>query len=133
MLFCTHPLVQPVSARYNYRLLTIPLELSSILRKEFTIPNCIHKSSYCPSGVTNAVLYTSSGATSICQCQYPFVKSILDMYFMTLSRQNRSSSVIMGSGSTSVILFNFLTHSVRNIFLLNHDYSHFKHTVHFIP
>ena len=33
----------------------------------FTIPNGIHKNSYCPSGVTTTVLYKSSGATGICQ------------------------------------------------------------------
>ena len=33
----------------------------------FTIPNGIHKNSYCPSGVITTVLYKSTGATSICQ------------------------------------------------------------------
>ena len=61
--------------------------------------------SYCPSGVTKAVLCTSSGATGI--CQYPLVRSIFDKYFLPLSLRNKSSAVVMGSGSTSVILFNF--------------------------
>ena len=72
---------------------------------EFTIPNGILVNSYCLSGVTKAVLCTSSGATGI--CQYPLVRSIFDKYFLPLSLRNKSSAVVMGSGSTSVILFNF--------------------------
>ena len=34
--------------------------------------------------------------------------SILARYFLPLSRRNRSSAVVMDSGSTLVILFNFL-------------------------
>ena len=50
----------------------------SFSRIFFSPPNGICKNSYCPSGVTNTVLHTSSGATSI--CQYPLVKSILDRF-----------------------------------------------------
>ena len=37
------------------------------------------KNLYCPSGVTNPVLHTFSGATHI--CQYPLVRSVLDRCF----------------------------------------------------
>ena len=40
-------------------------------------------------------------------CQYPFVRSFFHKYFFPLSLQNKSSAVVMGSGSTLVILFNF--------------------------
>ena len=73
--------------------------------RKFTIPNGILVNSYCPSGVKKAVLCTSPGATGI--CQYPLVRSIFDKYFLPFSLQNKSSVVVMGSGSTSRILFNF--------------------------
>ena len=61
--------------------------------------------SYCPSGViTKAVLCMSSSATGICQC--PLVRSIFDKYFLPLSLRNRSF-VVIGSGSTLLILLNF--------------------------
>ena len=84
--------------------LICPALLTSVA-PEFTIPNGILVNSYCPSGVTKAVLCTSSGATGV--CQYPLVRSIFDKYFLPLSLWNKSSAVVMGSGSTSVILFNF--------------------------
>ena len=84
--------------------LICPALLTSVA-PEFTIPNGILVNSYCPSGVTKAVLCTSSGATGV--CQYPLVRSIFDKYFLPLSLRNKSSAVVMGSGSTSVILFNF--------------------------
>ena len=85
------------------------IPLSSVLltsvANEFTIPNAILVNLYCTSGVTKAVLCTSSGATGI--CQYPLVRSFFDKYFLPLSLMNRSFSVVIGSGSTLVILFNF--------------------------
>ena len=60
---------------------TIQITLTSVA-PEFTIPDGILVNSYCPSGVTKAVLCTSSGATGI--CQYPLVRSIFDKYFLPL-------------------------------------------------
>ena len=47
--------------------------------------------------------------SSILLVKYPSIKYplILDRYFVPLSRWKKSSAIIMGSGSTLVILFNF--------------------------
>ena len=81
----------------------------NLTRIFFSPPNRIRENSYCSSGVTNTVLYTSSGVTGI--YQYPLVKSILDRYFLPLGRRNRSSAITVGSGSTSVIFFQLFQQS----------------------
>ena len=79
------------------------------------ITNGIRKNSYCPSGVTNAVLYTSSGYLPVSFGQ-------IDLGKIFLATQS-TKAVVMGSGSTSVVLFNFLksTHPLKTILLLNPD------------
>ena len=89
------------------RLLKISLEFSSVLQMAFVKTHIFHLESqtlFCTNLLDQPV------SASI--CQYPLVKSILDRYFLPLGRRNRPSAVIMGSGSTSVILFNFLTHNM---------------------
>ena len=116
------------------------LSLTSVA-PELTIPNGILVNSYSPSGVTKAVLCTSSGATGI--CQYPLVRSIYDKYFLPISLQNKSSAVVMVCDP--VYLSEVNTHPVRTILLLHHDngrrvrrcqrshHSHLQHSVHFVP
>ena len=53
-------------------------------------------------------------------CTHPPSQIDLDRYFLPLSRQNRSLAIIMDSGSTLLILFNFQK-STHTLFLLHHD------------
>ena len=86
--------------------------LLTISRIFFSPPNGIRKNSYCPSGVTNTVLYTSSTAT--CICQYPLVLINLGQVFLATGLMEQVLNYHYGFWVYFVIMFNFLksTHTL---------------------